>query len=963
MAYASDSLSSMLDSSVVQNIPGAIKVAPVLQRSAPKPVVMKDAGVTDAATQEAIHTITGVNDARNKLGLTGRGIKVAVIDSGVFYKHPALGGGFGPGFKVMGGYDLVGDDYGTANSTLVPDNDPIDNCSEDSHGTHVAGIIAADASDLTGALAPSIPFTGAAPGANILAYRVFGCPADNTGTDVITAAIYRAADDGADLINLSLGGGPAYSEEADAIAAEKVGKAGHFVLAAAGNDGSAGPFATSDPANSRGGFAVASFDNVAAPFPVLNIDGTTSDAKDKSAYIYGTGTNNANFTQDQVFDIVVNDKYADLNNTQNDGLNGFKVNVTGKAVLLRWGSTTFGGSNARCSAAAKAGAAYCLLYGLDDNLVSIAGSKLIPSLFTTNTAGNAIIADVVAGKTPKVVLTWALQLSPLPTAGTLSSFSSPGLDNDLFIKPDIGGIGGNVYSTVSIHAGQALGLHEPYAVLSGTSMATPYTAGVLALVLQARARNVGFEQLRAYAQNNAYPRSIYKSPLLNSVAYQGAGLVNAYYAASSKNLVLPSTIALNDTDNFVSTATITITNQDVEPATYSLSFTDAATVNAFQHGDDFCQDQTTTTLTDDTHAVVSFSAKSVTIPAGGSVQVVLTFASPAATFSDLYPVYSGYIFIEASNQPDYPLSIPYAGIVGSFKNKAIWSRESSSLADRWASSIGIPTASSGVYDPTFSVFNSSLVLNGTDLVNSPVNILAIAAGTSRNALIEIISDGSAASAAALTAAGFNASGPLQAVITDQVAATGAPVVFGGPNARSTFVKAQSVLAPTVYGWTGQAVDSAQGISQLPAGTYQIRLKALKNFVFDINSKNSADWDIILSPSFKLTYPVSASTSPAATATATATVAATSVATTSVGTLSATGTASVDPNGTAVATSTDMAASTYVPPVVSSYVVPPAPASSYAPVAPSIKPSATNLYKAGAEKIVASALVLAVALVL
>jgi subtilisin family serine protease len=65
----------------------------------------------------------------------------------VDYNHPALGGGFGKGFKVVQGHDLVGDNYTGAN-TPVPDSDPLDNCGAASgasgHGTHVSGIIAGD---------------------------------------------------------------------------------------------------------------------------------------------------------------------------------------------------------------------------------------------------------------------------------------------------------------------------------------------------------------------------------------------------------------------------------------------------------------------------------------------------------------------------------------------------------------------------------------------------------------------------------------------------------------------------------------------------------------------------------------------------------------------------------------------------------------------------------------------------
>ncbi|EJD38966.1 hypothetical protein AURDEDRAFT_128569 [Auricularia subglabra TFB-10046 SS5] len=58
-------------------------------------------------------------------GFKGKGIQVAILDTGVDYNHPSLGGGFGPGFKIEGGADLVGDDY-DGNNTPVPDDDPMD---------------------------------------------------------------------------------------------------------------------------------------------------------------------------------------------------------------------------------------------------------------------------------------------------------------------------------------------------------------------------------------------------------------------------------------------------------------------------------------------------------------------------------------------------------------------------------------------------------------------------------------------------------------------------------------------------------------------------------------------------------------------------------------------------------------------------------------------------------------------
>ena len=79
-------------------------------------------------------------DKLHEAGIKGKGMKIAVIDTGIDYHHPALGRGFGPGKKVSFGYAFVGDDYtGRPGSPRLPSDDPLTTCGEGGHGTHVAG--------------------------------------------------------------------------------------------------------------------------------------------------------------------------------------------------------------------------------------------------------------------------------------------------------------------------------------------------------------------------------------------------------------------------------------------------------------------------------------------------------------------------------------------------------------------------------------------------------------------------------------------------------------------------------------------------------------------------------------------------------------------------------------------------------------------------------------------------------
>ncbi|MFH1055786.1 MAG: S8 family serine peptidase [Candidatus Altiarchaeota archaeon] len=178
--------------------------------------------------------------------ITGSNVTIAVIDTGVDYTHPDLGGCLGPGCKVAGGWDFVNND-----------SDPMD---DNGHGTHTAGVAAGD-----GAL------KGVAPGATILAYKALKSDGSGSYSDVL-AAIEKASDpngdgdysDHADIILLALGTScGTYSQYCGpddplSTSVDNAADNGIVIVVAAGNGGGTGTITS--PATARKAITVAASD-------------------------------------------------------------------------------------------------------------------------------------------------------------------------------------------------------------------------------------------------------------------------------------------------------------------------------------------------------------------------------------------------------------------------------------------------------------------------------------------------------------------------------------------------------------------------------------------------------------------------------------------------------------------------------------------------------------------------------
>ncbi|MEW6181955.1 MAG: S8 family peptidase [Bacillota bacterium] len=147
-----------------------------------------------------------VHDAGNK----GQGIKIAVIDSGIDYNHPDLDTNY------AGGYDFVNND-----------NDPMDDLG---HGTHVAGIVAAEDNDAG--------VVGVAPEASLYAYKVLGADGSGEWSDLIRAleaACDLCAGGQKVVVNMSVSAKKDAPGVHDAVKAAY--EAGAVLVAAAGNSG------------------------------------------------------------------------------------------------------------------------------------------------------------------------------------------------------------------------------------------------------------------------------------------------------------------------------------------------------------------------------------------------------------------------------------------------------------------------------------------------------------------------------------------------------------------------------------------------------------------------------------------------------------------------------------------------------------------------------------------------------
>lgn len=479
-------------------------------------------------------------------GFRGQGMRIGVIDSGIDYTHSMLGGtgkvedyksvdvnAVSPHFpnaKVVGGIDLVGSEFNVASLNPdkwlpKPDPNPMD---EGGHGTHVAGTIAGIGDGKNS-------YDGVAPEALLYAIKVFGN--GSTTDEVVIAALEWSVDPNQDgvlndklhVVNLSLGGSNGTPYELYNKAVTQLSFSGTVVVAAAGNADNIS-FIVGSPSTAEEALSVAAnidnsdhnwifktvgFNSEGKSFALAEIiEGQTTkpieDAGDIRGELVFVGLADKDFTEEEA------------------------AFIKGKVAMIDRGAVTFQEKLVR---AEKAGAiGVIMVQNSDEPPFTMGGTDPvgIPGIMISKELGAKLKEQL--DKAPiEVVFQNPDMIRKPELVNQVTDFSSRGpRAMDLLIKPEITAPGKNIISAEMGEGTKAL-------QMSGTSMAAPHVAGVMALMKQ-KHPSLSSRDLKSILMSTAVP-IVDAEGKVESVARQGAGQVLVSHALQAQYVSDPSSVS------------------------------------------------------------------------------------------------------------------------------------------------------------------------------------------------------------------------------------------------------------------------------------------------------------------------------------------------------------------------------------------------------------------------------------
>lgn len=515
-------------------------------------------GVKDAYVSQIYQLIEPVNETKladsvpaiggdisQETGYTGKGMVVAILDTGLDTSHEAFRNAVNaPKFTKQDIADKLASDslrVGNVNVNSIYQSDKIpfaydyyDNDTNvsggNSHGTHVAGIVGANSGQVT----------GVAPDAQLMIMKIFGDDGSGAYDSDIIAALEDAVVLGADAVNMSLGMTAGFSEAAATKTREvyqRVKNAGISLMCAAGNEYSSSyksasgtdlPLASNpdngavaSPSTYGAALSVASMNNVKATAPYLLVGDRKIRYSDP-----------AETASKQIASLNGKYEYVDCGVGATSNFTG--KSLSDKVALIQRAGEENGEilSFAQKEKNAKAaGAKAVIIYdNVEGDLVNMSTDGNIPAVFIGKADGEAMLA--ASDKHVSFSKSYLAQFQDA-YSGKMSDFSSWGVTPDLKLKPEITAPGGDIYSTLPG------GL---YGSMSGTSMASPHMAGAAVVMAQYITEELGgtdMTQQEITALSNKILMSTAvpvknKQGLPYSPRKQGAGLVQLGRATKAK---------------------------------------------------------------------------------------------------------------------------------------------------------------------------------------------------------------------------------------------------------------------------------------------------------------------------------------------------------------------------------------------------------------------------------------------
>ena len=593
-----------------------------------------------------IHTVpfSGTPAAWSSLSPSadGAGVRIGIIDTGIDYTHADFGGSGTPAYynsidptrlqpgvfptaKVVGGYDLAGDSYDAAdpdNSISKPDPNPLDCAAGGGHGTHVAGIAAGlgvltNGQSYTGPYTSALDFSqfrvgpGVAPGAFLYAIKIFSCVVDGR-TALVADALEWASDpngdgnfsDHLDVVNMSLGStfGDNDPEDPDVTAANNLSQLGCVVVCSAGNDYNIF-YADATPGSASRAISVGAsvVQGVAEGIQALS---PASIAGNYRA-VEGAFTAPLSLTGPVTGTVV----YIEPNDACNPIQNA--AALKGNIALIDRGTCFFVD---KIQAAQDAGAIAAIVV---DNTVEIPFSMggtsstiTIPGVMISKADGAAIKAQLPG---VRVLMSASITVNVPQNVDNLQDFSSRGpVALTSFLKPEIVAPGADIVSA-------AAGTGTNGISFSGTSMASPHVGGAAAILRQLHPA-WSVEEIKAALMNTTISAHN-SSGVQYAESRQGAGRIQVDQAAKTAVTAVAANVGGNVAISlgslilaspFQTNATIILSNHGSNAATFQLAVSNTLPQTGF--------------------AVVP-GVPSVTVPAQGSTNVVISFAANPAQFT------------------------------------------------------------------------------------------------------------------------------------------------------------------------------------------------------------------------------------------------------------------------------------------------------------------------------------------